>query len=446
VRRHRQRLNLLARFFEERYEESIKNMSEIGIRVTGVETKEQKVAARRWAIPFAGFLLALMGGISYAWGVFVIPMREKFGWTTVEATLPFTVFMVVFALTMVPGGRLQDRLGPRKTSAIGAGLFLVAYWAAALIDNIPYLWWLLLVFSVIGGTACGLTYACVAPPARKWYPDKPGAAISFAVMGFGLAAVVFAPLKADFLIPAYGIAGTFLTLAIIVPTVCFFAAAIIKDPPKGWTVPVVTDSRKSKASLVKQELSPHDFIGKPLFWVIWLAYGCVIAGGLMSMSLIPAYGIKIVGLTAEEAALALSIFAGVNGFGRPLAGMLIDRFGVVTVMIFTYIIQASTLLAFHLFAITLPALYVAAILLGWGFAVTLSAFPALTAICSGLRNFGINNGIVFTAFGAGAFASAIGAWLFDITGSFTPAFVSAGVLAGMGIILCVVLKRKYAIA
>jgi OFA family oxalate/formate antiporter-like MFS transporter len=164
------------------------------------------------------------------------------------------------------------------------------------------------------------------------------------------------------------------------------------------------------------------------------------------MSLIPAYGIKVVGLAAGEAAVALAIFAGVNGFGRPLAGILIDRFGVVAIMIATYIIQAAALLSFHVIAITLPTLYIAVALLGWGFAVTLAAFPTLTVICSGLRNFGVNNGLVFTAFGTGAFASAIGAWLFDITGSFTPAFVSAGVLAVLGIVLCVVLIKKYGLA
>lgn len=414
--------------------------------MTEAETKAKNTTTRRWTIPFAGFLLALMGGISYAWGVFVVPMTERFGWTTAEATLPFTVFMVVFALTMVPGGRLQDILGPRKTSAIGSGLFLVAYWAATLIGHIPHLWWLILVYGVIGGAACGLTYACVAPPSRKWYPDKPGIAISLAVMGFGLAAVVFAPLKADHLIPAYGIAGTFLTLAIIVPSICFIAAAIIKNPPDGWTAPTRDGNKKSKASLVKQELSPREFLKKSLFWVIWLAYACVIAGGLMSLSLIPAYGRRILGLQAGEAAVAVAIFAGVNGFGRPIAGMLIDRFGVVTVMIFSYVIQAATLVFFNLFATTLPTLYIAAALLGWGFAVTLAAFPVLTAICSGLKNFGVNNGLVFTAFGTGALAPTIGATLFDITGSFVHAFIIAGMLAALGVVLCIVLKKRYGLA
>jgi OFA family oxalate/formate antiporter-like MFS transporter len=83
-----------------------------------------------------------MGGFSYAWGVFIQPMEEKFGWTTAEATLPFTVFVMIFAIFMIPAGRLQDKMGPRRVSAIGAVLFFVSYSLAALVDRFPYPWWL----------------------------------------------------------------------------------------------------------------------------------------------------------------------------------------------------------------------------------------------------------------------------------------------------------------
>jgi hypothetical protein len=165
----------------------------------------RRMRMTRWRIPFAGFLLALMGGISYAWGVFVIPLMDRFRWTKTEATLPFTLFMIIFSLSMVPGGKLQDALGPRKVAAGGAVLFLFAYGLASLIGYLPNVWWLIFSYSLLGGVACGLTYACVAPPARKWFPDKPVIAISFGVMGFGLAALVFAPLKASYLIPVLGI-------------------------------------------------------------------------------------------------------------------------------------------------------------------------------------------------------------------------------------------------
>jgi OFA family oxalate/formate antiporter-like MFS transporter len=406
----------------------------------------QETAGHRWTVPFAGFLLSLMGGMSYAWGIFVLPLSEKFGWTTAEATLPFTVFMVVFAIVMVPAGSLQDKYGPRKIAIIGALLFFVAYATAALVSTFPYLWWLLLTYGVIGGTACGLTYACVAPPTRKWFPDKPGTAISFAVMGFGLAAVIFAPLKARFLIPDFGLEGTFLIIGILVLVVSLFASIFIINPPHGWHAPPVASGHSSKTVSIKQELEPGELPGKVLFWVLWLVFAFVIAGGLMCISLIPAYGKKIIDLSVGEAAVAMSIFAAFNGFGRPLAGMLSDKFGAVTVMIVSYAVQAVTLLSFTTMATSLFSLYLAAALLGWGFAVTLAVFPALTSICFGVKHLGMNYGMVFTAFGVGAFASFIGAWLFDSTGSYTPAFTLAGLLAVLGLSLCVVLKKKYALA
>lgn len=163
----------------------------------------------------------------------------------------------------------------------------------------------------------------------------------------------------------------------------------------------------------------------------------------MAIGLIAPYGELAVGLTPGEAALAMAIFAGFNGFGRPLAGFLGDRFGAVWVMIVTYVIQAATFLSFPVFAVTLPTLYIAAALLGWGFAVTLAIFPALTAICFGTKHMGVNYGLVFTAFGVGALAPAAGSWVFDVTGSYTPAFIAAGVLTVAGLVLCVTLKKKY---
>jgi len=412
-----------------------------------LEKKVKKYIMTRWSIPFAGFLLALMGGFSYAWGVFIIPMEERFGWTKTEANLPFTVFVLIFALFMIPAGRLQDRIGPRRVSAFGAVLFFVSYGLSALVDRFPYPWWLVLNYSFIGGIACGLTYACVAPPARKWFPDKPGLAISFGVMGFGLAALVLAPLKAKHLIPNFGIEGTFFIIAIITSSVSLFAAWLIRNPPAGWTPSGWKANNKTEEKImVRQESTPREMLRNPIFVIMWSAMALVCAGGLICIGLIPSYGNFALGLTPVKAALAMSIFAGFNGFGRPVAGLLGDKFGAVQVMIVTYIIQTITLLFFHIFAVTLPTLYIASALLGWGYAVTLALFPALTSICFGTKHLGVNYGILITAFGIGGLAPAVGSWLFDITGSYTSTFISAGIMAGVSVILCVVLKRKYSLS
>jgi OFA family oxalate/formate antiporter-like MFS transporter len=398
----------------------------------------------RWSIPFAGFLLSLMGGFSYAWGVFILPMEERFGWTKAQSTLPFTVFMVVFAIFMIPAGRMQDKIGPRKVSLAGAILFFISYSLAAFVARFPYVWWLVITYGFLGGIACGLTYACIAPPARKWFPDKPGLAISVGVMGFGLAALILAPLKANYLIPVHGIEGTFLIIGIITSSISLFAAWLTRNPPEGYA-PIGWNPGKAagKTIAIVKETSPRELIASPLFWVIWLTFAFVVSGGLICISLIPSYGKLVVGLSAVEAAIAMSIFSGFNGFGRPLAGFIADKFGVVKIMIITYALQAIVFLLFHAIAVNQPALYICLAFLGWGYAVILALFPTLTSICFGTRHLGINYGIVFTAFGVGALAPTAGSWIHDLTGNFTPVFVSSGFMTVIGLFLCVVLWKKY---
>ena len=397
----------------------------------------------RWRIPFAGFLLGLMGGLSYTWGVYINPLVERFGWTTAMSALPYSVFMVVFALSMVPAGRLQDKLGPRRVASAGAILFFTSYGLAALVGRLPQLWWLVLTYGLIGGAACGLTYSSVSPPARKWYPDRPGLAVAVAVMGFGLGALFFAPIKAAILIPRVGIEGTLLVDAVMACVVSLFAAALMRNPPAGWAPPV---SVARKVVAVQREASPGEELRSPVFWVLWSTMALVVAGGQLSIGLIPSYGKLVLGLTPTKAALATSAFAAFNGFGRPVAGYLGDRFGAMRVIILTCMLQSVTFLLFPVIAVSQFTLYMAAACLGWGFAATLALFPTLTSICFGVEHLGANFGLVFTAFALGAFAPTVGSLVYDATGTYTPVFMAAGVLAAAGLVLSVVLHRKYELA
>ncbi|MCX6062918.1 MAG: OFA family MFS transporter [Caldiserica bacterium] len=397
----------------------------------------------RWRIPFAGFLLGLMGGLSYTWGVYINPLVERFGWTTAMSALPYSVFMVVFALSMVPAGRLQDKLGPRRVASAGEILFFTSYGLAALVGRLPQLWWLVLTYGLIGGAACGLTYSSVSPPARKWYPDRPGLAVAVAVMGFGLGALFFAPIKAAILIPRVGIEGTLLVDAVMASVVSLFAAALMRNPPAGWAPPV---SVARKVVAVQREASPGEELRSPVFWVLWSTMALVVAGGQLSIGLIPSYGKLVLGLTPTKAALATAAFAAFNGFGRPVAGYLGDRFGAMRVMILTCVLQSVTFLLFPVIAVNQLTLYMAAACLGWGFAATLALFPTLTSICFGVEHLGANFGLVFTAFALGAFAPTVGSLVYDATGTYTPVFMAAGVLAVAGLVLSVVLHRKYDLA
>ena len=411
-----------------------------------MEKKAGKNIRPRWTVPFAGFLLTLMAGMAYAWGVFVVPIVDRFGWTTAEATLPFTIFMAIIGICVIPAGRLQDTMGPRRIAAIGAVLFIVAYGLAALVGHFPYPWWLLITYSLIGGTGAGLVYSCAAPPARKWFPDRPGFAISCAVAGFGLAAVLFAPLKANHLIPTYGIEGSLLIMGIACVLVCLVGAWLISNPPDGW-VPPRSGPSKGAANQVKaiSDIGPREALRSPIFWLLYVGFFLVLFGAMMTVGLIAAFGELVVELTAGQAGVAVAIFAGFNGFGRPAAGWLCDRFGALWVMMVSFAVQGLALATFHVFATTLPTLYIAAALMGWGLAVSVAAYPIVTAACFGTKHLGVNYGMVLSSLAPAALAPALGAAIYDSTGSFTPAFVAAGIGAFITVLLTAVLKWKYSL-
>ncbi len=398
----------------------------------------------RWSVVAGGFLIALMGGLSYSWGVFIEPMCERFGWSRLAATLPLSIFMAVFALIMIPGGRLQDKYGPRRVIVWGAFLFLAANLLSALIKYFPYSWLLVLTYGIFGGTACGLTYSCVSPPIRKWFSDMPGLAVSLGVMGFGIASFVFAPLKAHYLIPGWGISGTFIVIAFLACSICLIASQLVKNPPRGWQAQnISSDKPVSKSSHVRAELLPLQMLKVPLFWLIWITFLMMVYGSILIIIMLPSYGKTVLQLSDGKAAFAIAVYSLVNGLGRPASGALSDRFGILKIMIAVYAIQAVTFLIFPYFVVSFTTILLAAFCLGLSIAVSLALFPVLTAECFGIRHLGINYGLVFSAYGFSALAILGGTFLHDLTGSYNPALLIAGVMSFIGTVLCLIMKFKY---
>lgn len=407
------------------------------------EAVNGQTGQRRWTVLLGGFLLSLVGGMSYAWGSFMIPLVNDWGWTSAEATLPLTVLIVVFAFTMIPAGWLQDKIGPRKVATVGAVLFLVGYSLSALLRYVPTHAWLILTYGVVVGMACGLTYACIAPTARKWYTDRPGFAVSVSVMGFGLAAVVLAPLK-KVMIGAWGVDGTLLVLGFFVFMVAIVGTRLVRNPPDGWTPPQRAGSshRILAKKQAAKDLSPKEFIRTPVFYGLWVALAAVIGGGLTAIGLLSAFGEMELNLLPTKAAFAISLFSLANGLGRPFAGWLADRFGAVRVMTIVYFIQAAAFFTMPWVVTTYLTLLLYSLLLGAGYAVTFALFPVIVAARSGTRHLGVNYGLVFSAFALGAVTGLMGSRLLDATGSFTPAFLLAGLTTLIGLIILITLRRK----
>ncbi|MDZ7838795.1 MAG: hypothetical protein U5N58_13160 [Actinomycetota bacterium] len=76
----------------------------------------------------------------------------------------------------------------------------------------------------------------------------------------------------------------------------------------------------------------------------------------------------------------------------------------------------------------------------------LRSFPVVVASRCGTKYLGMNYGMVFSAFGLGALTGLLGSWLLDFTGSFTPAFLVAGITSALGLIILLILHKRYNVA
>ncbi len=132
----------------------------------------------RWWRVVGGVSMNLALGSLYAWSVFVAPLEKEFKWKRAETSMVFTIAVVVFALTFIVAGRLQDKLGPFKISLAGAVLVSLGFFFCSYADSLSKFF---IFFGVLGGLGNGFGYATPIPVMSKWFPDKRGLAVGLAV-------------------------------------------------------------------------------------------------------------------------------------------------------------------------------------------------------------------------------------------------------------------------
>jgi MFS family permease len=168
----------------------------------------------RWIYPPIGLVINLMLGTIYSWSVFRKPLESFFGWSAVESSLPFTVFLLVFALLMPVGGKLMEALGPRRASLIGGVLVGLGWFLTSLVTSLPEpLIFTLIFYGVIAGAGVGIAYGIPISVSSRWIPERRGLAVGLTILGFGLSPLITAPL-ANYLIHAVGLMNTFAYLGI----------------------------------------------------------------------------------------------------------------------------------------------------------------------------------------------------------------------------------------
>ncbi len=405
------------------------------------------VPPRAWVVTFAGTAVNLCLGILYAWSVWKAnliatpdhpagsPMTGlNVGWTYLtdaQATWAYAVCGLVFALFMIPGGLVQDRLGP-KVGATAGGLFLAA--GCVLAGLMKSYLGLILGFGLLGGIGMGLGYAAATPAAVKWFPaHRRGLVVGLVVGGYGGAAIAISPL-AKYLIADYGVSWSFIALGVLFAVVVVVAGQLLSWPEPHHLAALAaaagpTAGRETAMTRVDWR-APAMLRTWQFYALLFLFFGSAQSGLLVIANAAP-----MLNRTAETVAFfaanawVLSSYGGlVNASGRVGTGLYSDRIGRRNAYLINGLLSAACL--FLTPAImrsgNVVLLFLAVGMAYWQYGGGLSLLPAFTADFFGAKNLGFNYGLVFLGWGMAFFVPQAAGYLKDLTGSLDHAFYLSG--------------------
>ena len=382
----------------------------------------------RYTVLISGMLIQFCAGIIYMWSVFKEPVAQHLSWAAESAAFTSSIMLAAFVLGIIVGGRVQDKIGPRKVTAAGSvlislGMILSSFVTAAA-PSLIYL-----TYGILAGFGVGCVYTCTVSTIQKWFPDKRGFATGMIVSAFGFSLVVFAPL-ARTMLGSLGVQGTFLIFGGAFLVVCLIASLFIVTPPAAAPAGKAAGKAAGRQFTTLQMLKTRQFY--------------LIAGSMLF--LLPAYfiinpllmtlGVER-GLSEELALLGVMITGIASASGRLLISWMSDKTGRKAAIISIGLLTVAAACVMIIAEGVLFLVCIAAI--AFAFGGSSAVFAALTTDYYGTKSAGLNFGCVMVAFALSSLLSPVVSGAIS-SGGYTSSFILAAVTAAVSILLIAVLK------
>ncbi len=394
-----------------------------------------------WVLVIIAIIILAIFTLTYiTFGIFIVPLTTEFNWDRGALTGAFTMKTLVSAIIGVLAGRLSDKYGPRILVTISSLLLGIGFF---LMSQVNSLWQVYLIWGLLMGIGGGFCYIPIASTIPKWFVKNKGLAMGLTSSGLGAGGLI-APLLAQWLISSYSWQQAFITFGVITLILMIPLAQFMKPSPERIGLsPYGEDSTiedKRPLTSSTKGLSFNQAIRTTRFWIFGSTLFCIhFAIMAISVHIVP-HAVDI-GISAMVAASLLSIITVTSIIGRSLSGLISDRIGGRLTLTACFV-TLTLIIMWLLFAQETWMLYLFAIIFGVAYGGVRPLEPVILTELFGLHSIGFILGCIMVIMQAGA---ALGPLLvgsiFDITGSYSLAFIICIVLAALAIILSLILLK-----
>ena len=367
--------------------------------------------------------MASVANLQYGWTLFVNPMDAKYHWGRASIQIAFTIFVLLETWLVPVEGYLVDRFGPRWMVVVG-GILCGLAWA---INSVASSLAMLYFAAALGGIGAGGVYGTCIGNAVKWFPGRRGLAAGLTAAGFGAgSALTIVPIAA--MIKSSGYEQTFLTFGLAQGLIVAILGFALFAPPASMLVAPA----KLAPGAGKHQATPGEMVKSPIFWLMYLMFVLMGAGGLMATAQLALIGkdfnvadvpVSLIGLTLPALTFALALDRVLNGITRPFFGWVSDHIGRENTMFIAFGLEGVGILALAKFG-TDPVSFVilsGLVFFAWG--EIYSLFPATVTDTFGASYATTNTGLMYTAKGTAALLVPLGNVLMTATGTWLAVFV-----------------------
>jgi predicted MFS family arabinose efflux permease len=354
---------------------------------------------------FAGVMTSFAPIVPYTFSLFLNPLHAAFGWKREALDGTFAIAAITVALVSPFIGMLLDRFPPRRIILPSILVFALAF--ASLSRLSGSIGQFYLTFFILGLVANGTAQFAYTRTILTWFQKRRGLALALILTGSGVGSILIPP-ATQWTIAHHGWRSAYLLLGGIALLGLPLTALLVRNRPAEtaqYEEPVVSG------------LSVRSAFASSAFWLLC---GITVLSAFSENGLVTnlAAILSDHGVTAQSAALALSVRGAAGILGRLGVGLLIDRFSPqrIQTMILALAATGTLVLAFA----GSPAIALSgAVLLGIGLGSEADVLPYLLAHYVGRKHFSVLYGLTWTAYAiGGATGPMFIGHMYDVAGAY----------------------------
>jgi MFS family permease len=400
-----------------------------------------------WIVLGAVTLCMMAGsGLRSVFGVYIKPMEAEFGWGRGALSGAAAISLLLLGAAGPLVGRLADRFGPKRVIAVSLLILGGGSIGASFVQKLWHVYVTTGLFMALGAGGVAMTTGSTV--AARWFEARRGVAIGIAAGGMSAGQLVVIPL-ATVLTLWFGWRSSFFWLGVgLLLTVLPIALWLMKnDPadhglrPYGATGPVHT-AAQAAAVEAAQRVPVMDAMQFPQFWLLMATFFvCGYTSNGMVLTHFMPHALEH-NFSELQASTALGVMGAMNVLGTIGSGWICDRFGRRGPLATYYFVRGLSLL-FLLYVWNAPSLHVWAAVFGLNYISTVPPTTTLTANIFGRYSVGELSGWIFLSHQVGAaLGAALAGWIYEWTGAYSIAFVSAALMGFLAAGLALAIREE----